>query len=182
MIPTRKAQRPASVLSLLLPMALVALTGCSTFNSNSTSDNTRVAAVSAPATAGADDINARLAEAAQRTANALENLASVEQARTPELYTPVVTDAPPELRLLLTVQWTGPWENLLKTMSERVNYSFRVIGKQPPTPIIVTVDAKQQPFVDVLRSIGLQAAGRADLVLDSQNKVVEIRYAPDTGR
>lgn len=174
---TRQAPRSA----LIVPLALLALAGCSTVKDVEPVDTTRVEAVS---TAPADNtaITARLAEAAQRTANALENLASIEQARTPELYTPVVTDAPPELRILLTVQWTGPWENLLKTMAERVNYQFRVIGKQPPTPIVVTVDAKQQPFVDVLRNIGLQAAGRADLVLDSQNKVVEVRYAPDTGR
>jgi len=160
---------------------VLGLAGCSTVKGQQPVDDTRVEAVSAnPADSTA--ITARLAEAAQRTATALENLASVEQARTPELYTPVVTDAPEELRLLLTVQWTGPWENLLKTMAERVNYEFRVIGKPTPTPIIVTVDAKQQPFVDVLRNIGLQAAGRADLVLDSRSKVVEVRYAPDTGR
>lgn len=168
-------------LTLVLPLVLISLAGCSTVKGQQPVDNTRVEAVrTSPADSTA--ITARLAEAAQRTANALENLASVEQARTPELYTPVVTDAPEELRLLLTVQWTGPWENLLKTMAERVNYGFRVIGKQPPTPIIVTVDAKQQPFVDVLRNVGLQAAGRADLVLDSRSKVVEVRYAPDTGR
>lgn len=166
--------------ALVLPLALLALAGCSTTKELPPVDNTRVEVTGTQADSTA--ITARLAEAAQRTANALENLASVEQARTPELYTPVVTDAPEELRLLLTVQWTGPWENLLKTMAERVHYQFRVIGKQPPTPIIVTVDAKQQPFVDVMRSIGLQAAGRADLVLDSRSKVVEVRYAPDTGR
>lgn len=166
--------------ALVLPLALLTLAGCSTVKSTPV-DRTRVTAVMAN-TADPTDINARLAEAAQRTATAVENLASIEQARTPELYTPVVTNAPEELRLLLTVQWTGPWENLLQVMAERVNYQFRVLGKAPPTPIIVTVDAKQQPFVDVLRNVGLQAAGRADLVLDSQNKVVEVRYAPDTGR
>ncbi len=107
---------------------------------------------------------------------------SIEQARTPELYTPIVADAPAELRLLVTVQWVGPWENLLKVLAERVNYQFRVIGKSPATPVVVTIDARQQPFVDVMRNVGLQGAGRADLVLDSQNKVVEVRYAPDTGR
>lgn len=168
--------------ALALPLIALSLTGCGTYNDpNAEADHTIVTA-SGPVGAPQADITARLAEAAQRTATAVENLASIEQARTPELYTPVVTDAPAELRLLLTVQWTGPWENLLKVMAERVNYKFSVLGKAPPTPIIVTVDAKQQPFVDVLRNVGLQAAGRADLVLDSQNKVVEVRYAPDTGR
>ncbi len=166
--------------AFFLPLALLAVTGCSTTKSEPEYDRTEVSIQgNAPSQV---DVTARLAEAAQRTANALENLASVEQARTPQLETPVVTDAPEELRLLLTVQWTGPWENLLKVMAERVHYQFRTIGKAPPNPIVVTIDAKQQPFVDVLRSVGLQAAGRADLVLDSQNKVVEVRYAPDTGR
>lgn len=165
-------------LALVVPFLLLGLSGCSSFGGGG--DSTRVEAV----TTGPvnDDITARLAEAAQRTATAVENLQSIEQARTPELYTPIVTDAPAELRLLVTVQWTGPWENLLKVLSERVHYQFRVIGKSPATPVIVTVDARQQPFVDVLRNIGLQGAGRADLVLDSQNKIVEVRYAPDTGR
>jgi defect-in-organelle-trafficking protein DotD len=167
--------------ALVLPVAVLTLAGCSTVKGPPPVDNTYVTVGSTNA-ADPTDINARLAEAAQRTATAVENLASIEQARTPELYTPVVTNAPPELRLLLTVQWMGPWENLLSVMAERVGYQFRVLGKAPPTPIVVTVDAKQQPFVDVMRNVGLQAAGRADLVLDSQNKVVEVRYAPDTGR
>lgn len=165
--------------ALILPLAVVALTGCSSWFRSSQPQSVTVAS-SAPT--NDPEISARLAEAAQRTATAVENLASVEQARTPELYTPVVTDAPPELRVNVTVAWTGPWENLLYTLSERVGYKFQAIGKAPPSPIIVTVDAKQQPFVDVLRNIGLQGAGRADLVLDSQNKVIEVRYAPDTGR
>jgi hypothetical protein len=168
-------------LALVLPLALLALTGCGINKTIPPVDKT-VVNVDQPANLSESDITARLAEAAQRTASAVESLASIEQARTPELYTPVVTDAPEELRLLVTVQWRGPWENLLSVLAERVNYQFRVIGKAPVTPVVVTVDAKQQPFVDVMRNIGLQGAGRADLVLDSRNKVVEVRYAPDTGR
>ena len=165
---------------IVLSSVLLALTGCSSFGMGKPADDLVLTA----STPGPQDtaITARLAEAAQRTATAVESLASIEQARTPELYTPVVTNAPPELRLMVTVQWSGPWENLLKAMAQRVNYEFRVIGKAPIVPIVVTVDAQQQPFVDVMRSVGLQAAGRADLVLDSQNKVIEARYAPDTGR
>jgi defect-in-organelle-trafficking protein DotD len=167
--------------SSALLLSVLALSACATKTEMPPVDRTRVEALNA-SVPDAATITARLAEAAQRTADAVENLSSIEQARTPELYSPVVNDAPPELRLLVTVQWTGPWENLVKVMAERVNYDFRVIGKSPPTPVVVTVDARQQPYVDVIRNIGLQAAGRADLVLDSQNKVVEIRYAPDTGR
>jgi DotD protein len=160
---------------LFLPLAL---SGCGMFSSNKVTPTE----INISAPAEDPEITARLAEAAQRTATAVESLASVEQARTPELYTPIVSDAPAELRVLVTVAWTGPWEQLIKTLSERVGYQFQVIGKEPPTPVVVTVDARQQPFVDVLRNIGLQGAGRADLVLDSKNKVIEVRYAPDTGR
>ena len=167
--------------TFLRSVALVSLMAVSLLGCSSKRDEMRVTAVSST-TAPDTDITARLAEAAQRTATAVENLQSIEQARTPELYTPAVTDAPEELRVLVTVQWRGPWENVLKVLAERVNYKFHVIGKAPPTPILITVDAKQEPFVDVMRNLGLQAAGRADLVLDSQNKMVEVRYAPDTGR
>lgn len=164
-----------------LLLSVLALTACATKTGLPPVDKTHVE-VSNPNTPSYTEVTARLAEAAQRTADAVEDLASIEHARTPELYTPVVADAPPELRLLVTVQWAGPWESLLKVMAERVGYSYRVIGKAPPVPIVVTVDAHQQPYVDVMRSVGLQASGRADLVLDSQRKVVEVRYAPDTGR
>ncbi len=167
--------------SLILPLLVLAVTGCSSVKSSRPVDQTVVSADFGN-TPSEVEISARLAEAAQRTATAVETLASIEQARTPELYTPVVSDVPPELRLLITMQWRGPWENALSVMAERVKYKFRVIGKAPATPIVVLVDAKQQPFVDVMRNIGLQGAGRADLVLDSRNKVVEVRYAPDTGR
>ncbi len=164
-----------------LLVSLVFLSACATKTDLPPVDKTHVEVTNSGAPSSAE-VTARLAEAAQRTADAVESLASIEQARTPELYTPIVADAPAELRLLVTIQWNGPWENLLKVMAERVNYDFRIIGKSPPTPIVVVVDARQQPYVDIMRNIGLQAAGRADLVLDSRNRVVEVRYAPDTGR
>lgn len=166
-------------LSLLL--SVLALTACATKTELPPVDKTHVE-VSNTNTPSYSEVTARLADAAQRTADAVEQLASIENARTPELHTPIVADAPPELRLLVTVEWTGPWESLIKVMAERVGYSMNVIGKKPPVPIIVTVDAQQEPYVDVMRDIGLQASSRADLVLDSQRKVVEVRYAPDTGR
>lgn len=126
-----------------------------------------------------DIVTAKLEQAADKASQALDSIAGIEQQRSP--VSPQIEDytgAPPNLTQPITLRWSGPIEQIGKTLAERAGLRFRVKGSVPPVPLTVTVDVYQQPLIHVLRDIGLQAGQRADLAVDAQGGVVEIRYAP----
>jgi defect in organelle trafficking protein DotD len=126
-----------------------------------------------------DIVTAKLEQAADKASHALDSIAGIEQQRAPA--SPPVEDytgAPPNLVQPITIRWSGPIEQISKTLAARAGLRFRIKGSVPPVPVTVTVDVYQQPLIHVLRDIGLQAGQRADLAVDAQGGVVEIRYAP----
>lgn len=128
-----------------------------------------------------DPVGLRLATAVDKASAALQTLASVEQARTPQAAIQQVPYAPQELRRTVSVEWVGPIEPLTRSLADRAGYSFRIQGDAPPTPVVVSVTAKQKSVVEVLRDTGLQAGQRADISIDPVMKVVELSYAPLSG-
>jgi defect-in-organelle-trafficking protein DotD len=126
-----------------------------------------------------DVVTVKLAQAAEKASKALDGIANIEQQKNP-LIPPVQQDyanASPNMMQPVTVRWSGPIEQIAGTLAERAGLRLRVKGRQPPTPLIVNIDVYQQPILHVLRDIGLQAGTRADLAIDQNEGVVEVRYA-----
>ena len=123
-----------------------------------------------------DKVSAMLAQAADRASNALETLAAIEQSRTPGAVDQPRTDIPAELKRGITVNWIGPVENILDTVTTRAGYKFSILGEAPANDIVVSLDIENKPIFDVLRSIGLQLGTRADVRVDSSSKIVELKY------
>ena len=153
-----------------LLLALTALGGCSTEK-----------LYPPQIVASPDKASMMIAEAADRASVALETLAAVEQARSPEIAVAPIANAPAELRRAMTVNWVGPVEPIAKTLADRAGYSFRTVGDAPPVAIVVSVDEENTPVIDILRSVGLQLGRRGDVKVDGERRVVEIHYAPVTG-
>lgn len=128
-----------------------------------------------------DPVALRLAAAVDRASVALETLASVEQARTPQAGLQAVPYAPQELRRTVSVEWVGPIEPITRRLADKAGYRMRVNGDVPPAPLIVTVQAKQKSVIDVLRDVGLQAGQRATVSVDPEHRIVELNYAPLAG-
>jgi defect-in-organelle-trafficking protein DotD len=128
-----------------------------------------------------DKVSAMLAEAADRASVALETLAAVEQARTPDVTVAPIDDAPPELQRAITVNWIGPVEPIARKLADRAGYMFQTVGNPPPVPVVVSIDVENTPVIDALRSVGLQLGSRANVRVDGARKLVEIHYAPNTG-
>ncbi len=128
-----------------------------------------------------DKVDAMLAQAADKSASALQTLAAVEQKRTPSASIAPVQGAPPELMRAITVNWVGPADQITNTLANRAGYKFQVLGETPSTPVVVSVDVTNQPLIEVLRSVGLQLGARADIRVDSSAQRVELMYAPTTG-
>lgn len=74
----------------------------------------------------------------------------------------------------MTVDYQGEAAALLRRVAQTSGYQFRQSGPQPYVPLVVHVDVADKPFVEFLKDIGSQFAGRADLVLS--DKTIEIRY------
>jgi defect-in-organelle-trafficking protein DotD len=128
-----------------------------------------------------DPVALRLASAVDRASAALQTLASVEQARNPGVGIQTVPHAPQELRRIVTVDWVGPIEPMLRQLADRAGYAFQVNGDQPPAPVVITLQVRQKTVIEVLRDAGLQAGTRADVTVDANAKIVELNYAPVSG-
>lgn len=125
-----------------------------------------------------DLIGERIAQSAEKAAAALDEIAGIEQHRTPVQQVPDYLDAPTNFTQPITVKWTGPVDQIVRTLANMAGATLSIKGKTPPVPVLVNVDVYQESLIQVLRDIGLQAGSRADLSVDSQHSNIEIRYAP----
>jgi defect-in-organelle-trafficking protein DotD len=126
-----------------------------------------------------DIVSVKLAQAADRASNALDGIAAIEQQRSPA--SPKAEDysqAPANLKQPVTIRWSGPVEQIVKAIADKSGLQYRVTGAFPIAPVTVTLDVYQQPLIEVLKNIGLQAGQRADVAVDAHGGVIEIRYAP----
>ena len=155
--------------SLLAVGAVVLVAGCS---SNFVNNNNQLAVEP-------DKVSLQLTSAVDRASAALQTLAAVEQKRTPGYSAASVPEAPIQLMRTVTFDWTGPIEPVVQKMASRSGYKFRVQGDEPAVPVSVNVTAVENPVIEVLRDIGLQAGRRATVMVDAESEVVEVSYAPN---
>lgn len=153
-----------------LPLALLALVaGCAEMGGKSTTNVTVLST---------DPLTASLAKSADRTSLALDRLSAVETTRTPVPDPGPLNAIPPGLETPVTVEWTGPLAPLISRIATMGGYRFRVTGKPPAVPVVVDIDATNEPLVEILRNAGQQGAARAGVVIDVGHRVIEVRYAP----
>ncbi|MEM6810933.1 MAG: DotD/TraH family lipoprotein [Pseudomonadota bacterium] len=131
--------------------------------------------------ASPDKVSLMLAEAADKASNALEALAAVEQSRAPAIAVEPIHNAPSELKRAATINWIGPADTLLRKLADRASYTFISVGNKPPVPLVVNIDKENAPVIEILRDVGLQLGMRADVKVDSINRMVELHYSPVTG-
>jgi defect in organelle trafficking protein DotD len=150
---------------IALPLAVLVLAGCS---------SSPVSVATEP-----DLVGTRIAQAAEKASVALDSISGIEQQRSP-MPVPVAdySAAPQNMMQQITIRWTGPIEQIAQLMANQAGLQFRTQGRPPAVPLTVVVDVYEKPLIEVLRSIGLQAGQRADLNVDGQTGVIEIRYAP----
>jgi defect-in-organelle-trafficking protein DotD len=132
-----------------------------------------------PVATAPDIVSVKLAQAADKASKALDTISNIEQQRNPAVP-PLQEDyanASPNMMQPVSLRWSGPIEQVTRTLAERAGLRFLVKGRKPPVPLVVNVDAYQEPILHVLHDIGLQAGTRADLSIDQNEGVVEVRYA-----
>lgn len=165
--------------------AALLLGGCSDWNAfwgvqpSSSSGGTK------PVATEPDIVSVKLAQAADKASRALDSIANIEQQKNPTTA-PISDDysnAPANMIQPVSLRWSGPIEQVTRVLAERAGLRFRVKGRTPAVPVVVNVDAYQEPIIHVLRDIGLQAGTRATMSIDQNEGAVEIQYpAADQSR
>ena len=166
---------------LMVSGALLLIAGCSDFKSgwNSLTSSEPDYSMGKPIATEPDIVSVKLAQAADKASKSLDVIANIEQQKNPSA-SPLDVDyvnASPSVLQPISLRWSGPIEQVARTLAERAGMRFRVLGRQPEVPLVVNIDAYQQPILHILRDVGLQAGSRADLSVNQNEGVVEVRYA-----
>ena len=114
----------------------------------------------------------RLIEAAERAERALASLARTLPAPDLGSALPALDMVPAALRRPVTLDWAGPLEGLAQALAKRAGYRFLMAGRPPARPLIVAVQAEQEPLLAVLRDAGLRAGGAATLTVNAAAETV----------
>lgn len=77
----------------------------------------------------------------------------------------------------INLDWSGPIEPLLQKLAGYTQYKVKVLGNEPPVAIIVSVTGKQMVVADAIKSAGLQAGKRANIVVYPTTRIIELRYS-----
>lgn len=133
--------------------------------------------ITTPAAVVDDTAQAKLAEAAASVSQSLEELAAMEKAVHPTTRIP----PPPNpvsigMAKLVSVNWNGPVEPLIRKIAAASNYKVRIIGRSPAIPALVSISAQNTALADVLRDAAFQVERKADVILYPRSRVIEIRY------
>lgn len=158
--------------SSLLIFLLVLLVGC---KSEKLPDVYKKPPMNAPS----DDASMRLVEAASSVSNSMSELAAIEAAATPPISTgmPLPESENYALQSKASVDWSGPIEPLLDRIARLTGFRLRVLGKVPAIPVLVSISAHNKSYADILRDAALQAGNKANVIIYSSGRIIELRYA-----
>jgi len=123
-----------------------------------------------------DNVSMQLAIAAKKASNAIVELAEIEKRRTPVDKAPDLNNVPRILMQPMTITWNGPLSAIVKTIANKAEYGYLEMGVKTSSPVLVQVDAVREPLVNILRDVGMQAGSRAGVVLDIDNRNIEVHY------
>ena len=122
--------------------------------------------------------DASLAEASYAVSRSISSLSESAQAAHPlPDLAPPPNPASYGMSGLVSIDWSGPVEPLVRQLAKASNYRVRVLGTAPAIPVLVTVYDKNMMLADVLRDVGYQCGRRAAVVVFPESREIELRYA-----
>ena len=119
-------------------------------------------------------IDGPLQRSADQIARAWTMLGDEKAAVHPPAY-PAPPILPPSLSQRVILPWDGPVEPIVEKLALIAGYQLEIIGKRPPSPIIVTLRGQHSIF-DALRIIGEETGKSVDIRLNAITKTVELHY------
>ncbi len=148
----------------LFPLLLLALAGCSGFNVVPTD-------VSAPGMADADKA---LRDSIARVNQAMNEMGGKGVAmRQPTTAGPYV---PAELQLPVVAPLAGSLDEAARMLAMRAGYRFTSNAVPGTAPLPVALPGQPTPLIDLFRALGDQAGQRAEVVVNADQRQVEVRH------
>jgi defect-in-organelle-trafficking protein DotD len=126
--------------------------------------------------ASSDPASIQLAEAATAISQSLYQLAEVEKAATPHKQLKLPDPLSYGMANKVSVDWTGPLATILQKVAKLTGYKTRIIGTEPSIPVVVSVQAENEPIGNILRNVAYQAHQSAQVMLYPKQRVIELRY------
>lgn len=132
-----------------------------------------------PAPPATDPIATRLTQSAGRVEQMLAEMNALERSRqaNPAQVKAAAELLPPNHPLMkkITAVWQGDVRIVIRKLADQFGMDVLVKGASP-TPLMVSVSAKDQPFVSILESIGAQTGNIANITCDSGKNLIVIEY------
>ena len=114
-------------------------------------------------------------EAAQAT-KARIMLAQIERTKAPPTVTNPEDGAPPELMLKITeLNWSGPADNLLNALADKIGYRYVKSDVALYDPIMVNCNIQNETVAKALDDISLQVQDREQIIVDPDTKTISVR-------
>jgi defect-in-organelle-trafficking protein DotD len=126
-----------------------------------------------------DDASIKLAEAASSVSDSMLEMAQVEKVIYYSAKKPTLVNIPNafNLQTRASIDWSGPIEELTSRISQAAHYHFRVLGRVPAIPVLISIQARDDSLAAILRNIDYQAGQKAFIRVYPHEQVVELRYA-----
>ena len=120
---------------------------------------------------------AQLAETATSVNQSLQQLSAIKMATHPGI--PVSAPANAKqlgLTQMVSVNWHGPAESILKQIAKVGHYKFQVLGTRPNIPVLVNINDKNVPLANVLRDVAYQISTQGTVETYPKSRIIELRY------
>jgi defect-in-organelle-trafficking protein DotD len=128
--------------------------------------------------AGSDDASTKLAEAASSVSQSLNELKELEKASSSPISKPLPYPSASGLeKTIVSVDWSGPIEPLLRRVAKLIQFHLEIIGKHPAVPVLVTISSQNTSLSYILRDANLQSGKKANILVYPGIKIIELRYA-----
>lgn len=147
---------------------LLALTACQGLVPQPLSSKTLVPA--------ADGSLVETAEAAASISHSMEDLAAAARGKQGMLKRESGEKPPEALTRLLSIDWAGPVEPLVKQLGSATTYRVKVLGAMPTIPPMVSLHKRDTMAYDILEDLRAQVYPKADIVVFPVSGVIELRY------
>lgn len=120
---------------------------------------------------------AQIAEAATAIGHSLQELAAVQMTVHPpqNLQKPFNPQAI-GMDKLASINWTGPVQPVLKKIAQATHYRFRIVGRKPNLPVLVSLNIHNRSLAEILRNITYQIVMKANIAVYPNSRVIELRY------
>ena len=113
----------------------------------------------------------------EQVKNSMDELAAIQKTLYPNVKLKAPIDAEKAgLSQQVSVDFSGPVEDLLKQMAKVTHYKLKMLGVTPSIPALVSITMKNVTIADVLRNAMLQVVKKADITVYPTQHIIELRY------